>query len=212
MSSSAKKYRSPVQRIEDDELAHNLKEVATLEAQIEAAKQSLALCSDFNLFDAFKVFDSNNNGHLEFHEVRHALNDLGIYPTVDDLDLLFKRYDTSKDGRLQFNEFSNAILARDSYHHIWLTEEAATTSASLPMEEETTASCQEPETNSRTFSECTSETKPRLSTSDKDKQEDSISTFMTLLMHATRTTTELLPDTKLTTFLNPKASGLAITS
>lgn len=65
---------------------------------------------DFNLFDAFSIFDLNKNGYISLTEFKNGLADLGIYTTYDEIDLFFKRYDKNKDGRLRFTEFSDAFL------------------------------------------------------------------------------------------------------
>ena len=70
---------------------------------------------DFNLFDAFRVFDKYQSGFLTLSDLRFGLNDIGVFPSYQELELFFQRYDTDKDGRLRFSEFSEAFIPRDSY-------------------------------------------------------------------------------------------------
>lgn len=72
--------------------------------------------SDFNLGDAFKIFDTNYCGHITSFELRNGLNAIGLYPTQEEIDLFITRYDTSGDRRLNMREFSDAFLPLDAYH------------------------------------------------------------------------------------------------
>ena len=45
---------------EEDHLVYTLKDLISIENQLESAKQSLSLKYDFNLFDAFRLFDKYN--------------------------------------------------------------------------------------------------------------------------------------------------------
>lgn len=62
------------------------------------------------MLDAFKIFDVKARGYVTKLEVELGLNEIGIYPTKDELYLLFKRYDTDSDGLLRYSEFSKIIL------------------------------------------------------------------------------------------------------
>lgn len=80
---------------------------------------------DFNLSDAFYVFDTNLNGWISHSELKFGLNDLGVYPTVEETDLFFKRYDKNQDGRLHYHEFSHAFTPQDSYYASMLNRRIA---------------------------------------------------------------------------------------
>ena len=97
---------SPMRLEEEDELVRALRDQIALEKDIETAKIDLTLKHDFNLHDAFWIFDTNANGWISHSELKFGLNDLGIYPTTEETDLFFKRYDKDQDGRLRFSEFS----------------------------------------------------------------------------------------------------------
>ena len=83
-----------------------------MEREVESAKIELALKSDFNLMDAFRMFDVKGIGcftaqdfmdglqrHLQFNEFNS-----------DDIYLFFRKMDIGSRGRLTFNEFSTAVL------------------------------------------------------------------------------------------------------
>lgn len=44
------------------------------------------------------------------------MNSIGIFPSLDELDLFVKRYDKDMDHRLRFSEFCEAFLPLDSYY------------------------------------------------------------------------------------------------
>ena len=70
----------------------------------------MSLRVDFNLLDAFRIFDKKGRGYVSKLEFELALNDLGIFPTKDEMYLFFKRFDKDADGLLRFSEFSKAVL------------------------------------------------------------------------------------------------------
>lgn len=63
--------RKPILMLHDeDQLIHALKEQCNLEAELETTKIGLANKSDFNVIDAFNIFDTNRNGQLTVHELQ----------------------------------------------------------------------------------------------------------------------------------------------
>ena len=109
--------RKPVLPLyQEDELIHSLKEVCNLEQEIETAKINLAHKPDFNLVDAFQVFDQPRYGQVDVHQLQAGLNAIGIYPTFDECDILITRYDKSGDRRLNIAEFEQMFLAKDAYY------------------------------------------------------------------------------------------------
>lgn len=106
---------SPVKRPilhlhEEDALVNGLRDIISLERELESSKVALTLKPDFNLHDAFRIFDQNHDGRISVAEIRDGLAAIGVFPTSEEVDLFFKRYDVSSDGRLDFNEFSAAFL------------------------------------------------------------------------------------------------------
>ena len=108
--------RKPILRIhEEDDMIHALKEQCNLEAELESGKINLANKSDFNLFDAFNIFDINRNGFITVHELLHGLASIGVHTTYDECELFITRYDKNGDRRISSPEFSEAFLAFDPY-------------------------------------------------------------------------------------------------
>jgi Ca2+-binding EF-hand superfamily protein len=65
----------------------------------------LALKSDFNLTDAFKIFDRDYRGLISIAELRDGLSAIGVFPTSEEAELFVTRYDDSNDRRLTAREF-----------------------------------------------------------------------------------------------------------
>lgn len=85
----------------------------TLELDLESLKQELSLLSDFNLLDAFKVFDFNSQGEIYRYDLEKGLNILGLYPARSEVETLFVRIDTNGDGRIRYLEFVDALNPKD---------------------------------------------------------------------------------------------------
>merc|ERR1712038_285531 len=82
---------------DEDELVNGLRELIRVENEIEREKVSLALKPDFNLTDAFKIFDVNYVGNISATELREGLAAIGVFPTSEELQLFLTRYDTTGD-------------------------------------------------------------------------------------------------------------------
>jgi Ca2+-binding EF-hand superfamily protein len=87
-----------------------------MESETERSKQDLALKSDFNLFDAFKIFDKYSAGTIFRHEFEEGLEKLGIFSSKSQIALLFKKLDKDNNGRLRFGEFSDAFTPIDKLY------------------------------------------------------------------------------------------------
>lgn len=109
--------RKPVLPLRDeDELVQSLRDLIRLENDIEREKTTLALKSDFNLTDAFKIFDTPYRGSVTVCDLRDGLSAIGVFPTSEELDLFMSRYDANGDRRLNMHEFNTAFLTLDAYY------------------------------------------------------------------------------------------------
>jgi Ca2+-binding EF-hand superfamily protein len=108
--------RRPLHLPEEDALVTSLKDLCSGERELEAAKTALTLKSDFNLVDAFNIFDVNRDGQIDAHELRHGLSAIGVHPTSEDIELFVTRYDKSGDRRLNRTEFAVAFLCLDAHY------------------------------------------------------------------------------------------------
>lgn len=87
-----------------------LKKMMEIESKVEDAKILLALNSDFNCEDAFRLFESNNKGFLNKDDIQNGLNSIGIFPTGKKLRLLIQRFDLSKNGFLNYADFFDMVV------------------------------------------------------------------------------------------------------
>ena len=75
--------------------------------------------------DAFRFFDRNRTGYLDYSELRNALRHYGIDASQRGAARLLATYDDRPDGRLDVEEFANLVRdlesgvlrAHDAYHH-----------------------------------------------------------------------------------------------
>ena len=74
----------------------------------------MALESDFNLDDAFRMFDLSNTGEISRRQFEEVYNLMKLYPTSLEIELSLFRYDKDLDGRLNKEEFMDAILPVDT--------------------------------------------------------------------------------------------------
>ncbi|EAR90151.2 EF hand protein (macronuclear) [Tetrahymena thermophila SB210] len=94
------------------ELILIFREIINFEKEIELCKQNLALCPDFNLQDAYRVFDSQNKGLVTQSEFQETLSSLNIFYNIEDIFLFYRKFDKDHDGRLRFSDFIDAFLPK----------------------------------------------------------------------------------------------------
>lgn len=95
-----------------------------MEKRLERIKIDLTLRTDFNLIDAFRVFDLDGKGWVTIAEVKDGLALFNIYANIDDLKLYFCRYDKDEDGKLRYSEFCDSFLPTDAFHASLLAKKA----------------------------------------------------------------------------------------
>ena len=100
------------------------REQLELEKRLERVKIDLTLRTDFNLIDAFRIFDSEGKGWITPQEVKESLSLFGVFASIDDLNLYFSRYDKDEDGKLRYSEFCDSFLPTDAFHASLLAKKA----------------------------------------------------------------------------------------
>jgi Ca2+-binding EF-hand superfamily protein len=94
---------------EQTQFVDYLRMVMDAESRIEKAKIDLALRPDFNVEDAFRIFELDGRGFITEDDLKYGLNVLEIYPTCSDVRLLMKRFDLQKEGVLNFADFFDMV-------------------------------------------------------------------------------------------------------
>ena len=73
-------------------------------------KETLSLREDITFKELFCLFDYHQNKNISIHEFKKVCkNILSLYPTSDQIKLIFNRYDINKDEKLDLKEFLNMI-------------------------------------------------------------------------------------------------------
>jgi len=73
-------------------------------------KDKLCLREDITLKDLFCIFDYNKKNYISKNDFKSVCKKLfGLYPTSDQISLVFKRYDKNKDDNLNIREFLGMI-------------------------------------------------------------------------------------------------------
>ena len=76
----------------------------------------MALKPDFNLCDAFRIFDERESGYISMSDFKNGLADIGVAVPHEEIELFFKRYDRDGDALLAFSEFTEAFTPYESYY------------------------------------------------------------------------------------------------
>lgn len=83
--------------------------------------------TDFNLIDAFRIFDLKGLGSATLSDLRNGLKELGLQATEQELILFMKRFDKDGDDKLRYSEFVDAFLPSDKFHGSLLVQKAPLT-------------------------------------------------------------------------------------
>ena len=84
------------------------------EKEIECNKIDLALKSDFNCEDAFRIFEKDGRGFLTKEDLRDGFNLLNLNLNDKDINLIMKRFDLKKKNNINFQEFFDMLVPFDS--------------------------------------------------------------------------------------------------
>ena len=102
--------------LEEETFISYLKELIDLENNLERAKCDLLLKTDFNIDDAFRLFELDGRGYLSENDLKYGLNTLEIFPTDAEINLLFKRFDLRNEGIVSFEDFFEVFASVDREH------------------------------------------------------------------------------------------------
>ena len=62
-----------------------------------------------DIFDAFSVFDDNDNGLVHMEDLRHALTNLGDKLNEEEMEELLKMADARSDGMIRYKSFVESV-------------------------------------------------------------------------------------------------------
>jgi Ca2+-binding EF-hand superfamily protein len=112
-SNFGKTFFSTYPSYEEENFLNFLRDVMVIENDIERSKSDLALRSDFNIEDAFRIFELDGRGYLSDLDLKFGLNSLDLFPTSEEISLLIKRFDPRNEGVLSFANFFDAVAPID---------------------------------------------------------------------------------------------------
>jgi Ca2+-binding EF-hand superfamily protein len=72
--------------------------------------------TDFNVCDAFRIFDEREEGRLTPHDLLNGLSDIGLVVLPDQVTLFFNYFDRDGDGLIAFSEFMEVFTPLDKYY------------------------------------------------------------------------------------------------
>jgi len=112
---------------EEDVLAHSLCEIIQIIKDVESRKNELALRHDFNMYDFYAIFDTENKGQITLREFEEVFDMFRLYPRGEYVRLAFRSLDKDLDGQVSLKEFlegfspadknyRDVILGRKSYN------------------------------------------------------------------------------------------------
>jgi hypothetical protein len=94
-------YKTSSETIHDNYEEHNfqafLTDIIMWENEVERLKCDLALRSDFNLPDAYRLFEVDKRGYVNDLDFKYGTNFLDVFPTSEEIMLAFKRYTNGGD-------------------------------------------------------------------------------------------------------------------
>jgi Ca2+-binding EF-hand superfamily protein len=86
-----------------------LKLLMDIELKIENLKIELAIRADFNIEDAFRLFEHTNPNFITEPDLKKGLNILGIYPKSEEILLLMNKYSLSGQNVLNFSDLFDML-------------------------------------------------------------------------------------------------------
>ena len=109
------------QKVEVSNLAQAFVDMMEAEGILEKKRRDLALRQDFNLPDAFKLFNSVKQSKygIDCDDFFHAIKDvLGVNISHDEIFILFYKLDKDGDGFISYSELTSGFLPQQHEYSI----------------------------------------------------------------------------------------------
>ena len=90
----------------EKEIIECFKEEISISCELEDLKTELSLKPDFNLIDAFRMFDIMDRGAVDLSSIEDFLNEFPLKIDRDQIYLLIRHYSHKQDNFLRFSDFS----------------------------------------------------------------------------------------------------------
>ncbi|OMJ89758.1 hypothetical protein SteCoe_8025 [Stentor coeruleus] len=105
-------YKKP-EVVEENELVKFFTNECLIAKEGEILKCDLAMQEDFNIIDAFRIFDKIGADFISIRDIQDYLERKNVFFKFDDIFLLFRRYTKNKEMKLKFSEFSEMLIPRN---------------------------------------------------------------------------------------------------
>ena len=106
-------FYGEVNKNTENQFINYIKEAMDCENEIEAFKSSLASVNDFNVEDAFRIFEFEGRGYLDKDDLKYGLNLLNVPATLNEINLLFKRFNIHSKGVIEYSDFFDVLVPFD---------------------------------------------------------------------------------------------------
>ena len=110
------------QRINEEVVIQFLKLIMDIELKIEKLKIDLAKRVDFNIGDAFQVFENTHHNFITQSDLQKGLNALDIYPNYYEIILLMKKYSLNDDDSLSYSDLFDMLTPFFFFYRIMIEE------------------------------------------------------------------------------------------
>ncbi|OMJ92485.1 hypothetical protein SteCoe_4720 [Stentor coeruleus] len=111
-NSSRSKILGNTSSMEEKELVNWFQEEIKITRDVERKKNELALKHDFNLTDAFRMFDPHDYGSIAITDFEDTFRFLSFNAPRDELYLLIKHFSQLQNNRLTFSDFTEILLPK----------------------------------------------------------------------------------------------------
>jgi Ca2+-binding EF-hand superfamily protein len=98
--------QKPFKTVEEKEIIACFSEEIKVSKEIEAFKNELSLKADFNLIDAFRMFDMNDRGMIDISDIQNFIKDYTFYVDPEEIYLFIRHFSRMQDGKLRFSDFT----------------------------------------------------------------------------------------------------------
>ena len=89
--------------LEEEAFQDFIRELVSIGSEIELAKSDLSLRPDFNLSDAFRIFETNKLENISDLDFKLGLNFLELFPLMEEVVLVFNHYKKRGAKLLSYN-------------------------------------------------------------------------------------------------------------
>ena len=96
-----KSFEKSFYNAEEDKFFEFIRNLIYYENELDRSKVDLAIRNDFNVEDSFRLFEIEGRGYITELDFKYGLNKINIFPTSEEIRLVFKRYDLNNEGILK---------------------------------------------------------------------------------------------------------------